>query len=206
MTLPVGVLVSGRGSNLQAILDACGQGPAGGPARVDARVVYVASNRAGVEALERAARAGVAHAAFTIPERGSRAVAQAAMADAVVRAGARLVVHAGFDHILGPEYFVRLGDIPAINVHPALLPLFGGRGMHGARVHEAVLASGATESGATVHRVHPETVDLGEVVVQRRVPVLPDDDVEALAARVLEQEHLAIVDAIRRFVPAEMPA
>src|SRR2546426_407361 len=117
MTLGVGVLVSGRGTNLQAILDACATGS------VDARVVLVASNRPGVPALDRAPRA-------------------------------------------------------------------------------AVLASGATESGCPVHRVHPETVDLGEVVVQRRVPVLPDDDAASLAARVLEQEHVAIVDAIRRFVPA----
>jgi folate-dependent phosphoribosylglycinamide formyltransferase PurN len=71
--------------------------------------------------------------------------------------------------------------------------------MHGDKVHEAVLASGATESGCTVHRVHPETVDLGEVVVQRRVPVEPGDTASTLAARVLEEEHRAIVDAIRRF-------
>jgi len=200
MTFPVAVLVSGRGSNLQAILDACASGA------LDARVVYVASNRPGVPALDRAARAGVAHGAFTVGEFGSRAAAQAAMADAVMQAGPRLVVHAGFDHILGPEYFVRLKGTPVINVHPALLPMFGGRGMYGPRVHEAVLAAGATESGATVHRVHPETVDLGEVVVQRRVPVLPGDDEATLAARVLEQEHIAIVEAIRRFVPAATPA
>ena len=192
MTFPVAVLVSGRGSNLQAILDACASGA------LDARVVYVASNRPGVPALDRAARAGVAHGAFTVGEFGSRAAAQAAMADAVMQAG--------FDHILGPEYFVRLKGTPVINVHPALLPMFGGRGMYGPRVHEAVLAAGATESGATVHRVHPETVDLGEVVVQRRVPVLPGDDEATLAARVLEQEHIAIVEAIRRFVPAATPA
>ena len=71
--------------------------------------------------------------------------------------------------------------------------------MHGDKVHEAVLASGATESGCTVHRVHPETVDLGEVVVQRRVPIEPGDTAATLAARVLAQEHGAIVDAIRRF-------
>ena len=121
------------------------------------------------------------------------------MADALVRAGARLVVHAGFDHILGPEYFVRLAKVPMINVHPALLPLFGGRGMYGDRVHAAVLAAGATETGVTVHRVHPDTIDLGEIVVQRRVPVQPDDDVSTLSARVLAEEHKAIVDAIRTF-------
>ena len=199
MTLPVAVLVSGRGSNLQAILNACASGA------LDARVVYVASNHAGVPALDRAASAGVPHGAFTVADFGSRAAAQAAMAEAVMRTDPRLVVHAGFDHILGPEYFVRLGGTPVINVHPALLPLFGGRGMYGVRVHESVLAAGATESGATVHRVHPDTIDLGEVVVQRRVPVLSGDTPEMLGARVLEQEHIAIVEAIRRFVPATTP-
>jgi folate-dependent phosphoribosylglycinamide formyltransferase PurN len=128
------------------------------------------------------------------------------MGDEIAKAGARLVVLAGFDHILAPAFFVALPGVPVINMHPALLPFFGGRGMHGDKVHAAVLASGATESGCTVHRVHPETVDLGEVVVQRRVPVLPGDDATMLAARVLEQEHVAIVDAIRRFIPAPTAA
>src|SRR3989442_11008665 len=127
------------------------------------------------------------------------------MAAAIAGVGAELVVLAWFDHILSPIFFVRLAGVPVINIHPALLPLFGGRGMHGDRVHAAVLASGATESGCTVHRVHPETVDLGEVVAQRRVAVLPGDDVAALASRVLEQEHIAIVEAIRRFAPAAIP-
>src|SRR2546425_13160709 len=121
------------------------------------------------------------------------------MADALVSAGARLVILAGYAHILAPSFFVRLGDVPVINLHPALLPLFGGRGMHGEKVHEAVLASGATESGCTVHRVHPETVDLGEVVVQRRVPIEPGDTAETLAARGLAQGHGAIVQALRGF-------
>jgi phosphoribosylglycinamide formyltransferase 1 len=194
MTLPVAVLVSGRGSNLQAVIDACATGG------VDARVVLVVCNRDGVPALERAQRAGVPHAVFS-GDRAERAVTHAAMARAIAEAGARLVVLAGFDHILAPSFFVGLPGVPVINLHPALLPLFGGRGMHGDRVHEAVLRSGATESGCTVHRVHPETVDLGEVIVQRRVPILPGDDATSLSARVLEQEHVAIVEAIRRFVP-----
>jgi phosphoribosylglycinamide formyltransferase-1 len=196
MTLPIAVLVSGRGSNLQAILDACASGA------VDARVALVVSNRPGVAALERAERAGVPTAVFALRDHADRAAAHAAMGKAIASAGARLVVLAGFDHILAPAFFVAVPGVPVINLHPALLPLFGGRGLHGARVHAAVLASGATESGCTVHRVHPETVDLGEVVVQRRVPIEPGDDAESLAARVLEQEHVAIVDAIRKFVPA----
>ena len=197
MTLPVAVLVSGRGSNLQAIFDACVSGS------LDARVAIVVSNHAGVPALQRAALAGVPSAVFTLRAYSDRAAAHAAMATAIAGVGAELVVLAGFDHILAPIFFVRLRGVPVINLHPALLPLFGGRGMHGDKVHEAVLASGATESGCTVHRVHPETIDLGEVVVQRRVPVLPGDDAAMLAARVLDEEHIAIVEAIRRFARAE---
>src|SRR3989454_4455115 len=190
MTLGVGVLVSGRGTNLQAILDACATGS------VDARVVLVASNRPGVPALDRAARAGVPSAVFAPSEHGDRPAAHAAMADALVSAGTRLVILAGYDHILAPSFFVRLGDVPVINLHPALLPLFGGRGMHGERVHAAVLASGAAESGCPVDRVHPETVDLGGGGVQRGGPVLPRDDPAALATRGLEQRHIAILEAI----------
>jgi phosphoribosylglycinamide formyltransferase 1 len=116
--------------------------------------------------------------------------------------GARLVVLAGFDNILSPIFFVKLSGIPVINIHPALLPFFGGKGMTGDKVHAAVLAAKAKESGVTVHRVHPDTVDIGEVVVQRRVPVLEGDDVPTLSARVLAVEHEAIVEAIRRFAPA----
>jgi phosphoribosylglycinamide formyltransferase-1 len=199
VTFPVAVLVSGRGSNLQAILDACASGA------LDARVALVVSNRSGVPALSRAKEAGVPTEVFALRDYPDRAAAHAAMAEAIANVGARLVVLAGFDHILAPAFFVALPGVPVINLHPALLPLFGGRGMQGEHVHAAVLASGATESGCTVHRVHPETVDLGEVVVQRRVPVLPGDDPAALATRVLEQEHMAIVDAIRRFVPAATP-
>ena len=196
MTLPIAVLVSGRGSNLQAVLDACASG------ELEARVALVVSNRTGVPALDRAKEAGVPSVVIMLRDYLGRAAAHAAMAEAIANAGARLVVLAGFDHILAPAFFVALPGVPVINLHPALLPFFGGRGMQGDRVHAAVLGSGATESGCTVHRVHPETVDLGEVVVQRRVPVLAGDDAATLAARVLEQEHVAIVEAIRRFVPA----
>jgi len=196
MKLPIAVLVSGRGSNLQAILDACASDA------IDARVAIVISNPAGVPALERAALAGVPSAVFTLRTYPDRSAAHVAMAEAIAGVGAKLVVLAGFDHILAPVFFVRLAGVPVINLHPALLPLFGGRGMHGDKVHAAVLASGASESGCTVHRVHPETVDLGEVVVQRRVPVLPNDDPAKLAARVLEQEHVAIVEAIRKLASA----
>src|SRR5438132_6880393 len=191
MKLPIAVLVSGRGSNLQAILDACASDA------IDARVAIVISNHAGVPALERAALAGVPSAVFTLRTYPDRSAAHVAMAEAIAGVGAKLVVLAGFDHILAPVFFVRLAGVPVINLHPALLPLFGGRGMHGDKVHAAVLASGASESGCTVHRVHPETVDLGEVVVLRRVPVLPNDDPAKPAAPWLEEEQVGIGEASR---------
>jgi phosphoribosylglycinamide formyltransferase-1 len=191
MTLRVGVCVSGRGTNLQAILDACRDG------RLDARVVYVASSRKSAPALERAKAAGVPAEAFPPAANGGRDAAQLLMAARLVAADVELVVLAGYDRILCDEFFARLGEAPVINIHPALLPAFGG--LNGAKVHEAVLAAGVAESGCTVHLAHAGQLDAGEIVVQRRVPVLPDDDAETLAARVLEQEHLALVEAIARF-------
>jgi phosphoribosylglycinamide formyltransferase-1 len=193
LTLAIGVLVSGRGTNLQAILDAISEG------RLDARVVLVASDRPGILALERASRAGVSTAVFDETALGSRKAAHAAMADALRARGAQLVVLAGFARILHDAFFERLGEVPVINVHPALLPRFGGRGMLGLKVHEAVLASGATESGVTVHRAEPGKVDEGEILVQRRVPVLPGDTPDRLAERVLAHEHEALIEAIGGF-------
>ena len=191
MTLRVGVCVSGRGTNLQAILDACRDG------RLDARVVYVASSRKSAPALERAKAAGVPAEAFPPAANGGRDAAQLLMASRLVAADVELVVLAGYDRILCDEFFARLGEVPVINIHPALLPAFGG--LNGAKVHDAVLAAGVGESGCTVHLAHAGQVDAGEILVQRRVPVRPDDDAETLAARVLEQEHLAMVEAIARF-------
>src|SRR5256885_9177572 len=120
MTLPVAVLVSGRGSNLQAILDACASG------ELDAHVAIVISNHAGVPALQRAALAGVPSAVFTLRTYTDRVAAHAAMADAIAGVRAELVVLAGFGHILAPIFFVLLAGVPVINLHPALLPLFVG--------------------------------------------------------------------------------
>lgn len=185
--LRVGVLVSGRGTNLQALLDA-----------QDARfaVVLVCANRDRIPALERAARAGVPAAVFADDD---RVVAHSAMAAALREARVDLVVLAGFDRILAPEFFTTLGDVPVISTHPSLLPRFGGRGMIGLRVHEAVLAAGERETGCTVFRTRPHGLDDGAVLLQRRVKVLPGDTPEALEARVLTEEHRAIVDAVRSF-------
>lgn len=106
-----------------------------------------------------------------------------------------LVCLAGYLRLL-PEEVLAAFPGRILNVHPALLPKFGGKGMYGIRVHEAVLSSGERESGATVHLVS-ERYDEGRIIVQRRCPVFPEDTPESLAARVLEEEHLAYVEAIR---------
>ena len=191
MTLRVGVCVSGRGTNLQAILDACREG------QVDAEVVYVGSSRKSAPALERAKAAGVPAEAFPPAANGGRDAAQQLMARRLVSAGVELVVLAGYDRILADPFWDILGDVPVINIHPSLLPAFGG--LNRLKVHEAVLAAGVSETGCTVHRAHRGMLDAGEILVQRRVPVVPGDDPEMLEARVLVAEHRAIVDAVSQF-------
>ncbi|MDR7408742.1 MAG: phosphoribosylglycinamide formyltransferase [Armatimonadota bacterium] len=188
------VLVSGRGTNLQAILDAT-RAP-----EYPAEVVVVVSDRPGAYALERARQAGVP--AYVVPWRRDLADFGRRLAEVLDAHQAQWVCLAGFLRILPPEFVQRYrGRI--LNIHPSLLPAFGGRGMYGERVHQAVLASGAVESGCTVHFV-TEDVDAGPVVAQARVPVLPDDTVETLAARVAEQEHRLYPEAIRRVVTGQV--
>jgi phosphoribosylglycinamide formyltransferase-1 len=190
LTLPIAVCVSGRGSNLQALIDATAS------KRLDAEIVLVASSKDDAFALERAKRAGIPTGLFRV-SKSSREQGQAAMGHAIRNSGARLVVLAGYDRILADGFWDALGEIPVINIHPSLLPAFGG--LNGMKVHEAVIASGASETGVTVHRAHKGQLDEGEIVVQRRVPVLPGDTPQTLADRVLAVEHEAIVEAVARF-------
>lgn len=168
----VAVLASGGGTNLQRLLDTLGPD-------APARVVRVVSNRADAGALERARQASVPTTVLRDP--ADAAELERALADA------DLVVLAGYVKLVPPAAVARFRE-RLINIHPALLPAFGGPGMYGRRVHEAVLASGATESGVTVHYVD-EHYDRGPIIAQRRVPVRPDDTPDSLAARVLIAEH-----------------
>ena len=189
--LPIAVAASGRGSNLQALIDAIAD------RRLDAEIVLVASSRPDAPALDRAQRAGIATGTFKVTS-ATRSQAQAAMGHALRNAGARLVVLAGYDRILVDAFWDALGEIPVINIHPSLLPAFAG--LNNMKVHEAVIASGATETGVTVHRALRGKLDEGQIVLQRRVAVMPDDTAETLAARVLTVEHDAIVDAVRHLL------
>ncbi|KIL98472.1 Phosphoribosylglycinamide formyltransferase [Paramagnetospirillum magnetotacticum MS-1] len=184
MKKKVGVLVSGRGSNLQALLDACAD-----PA-FPAEIALVISNVPGVYALERAAKAGVP--TLTIPHKGfpSREAFDAEMDKALRAAGIEIVCLAGFMRLLSTP-FAEGWRGRMINIHPALLPSF--KGLH---THARAIEAGVKLHGCTVHLVTPE-LDDGPILVQKAVPVLASDDEDSLAARVLEQEHKAYPEALR---------
>lgn len=179
----LGVLVSGRGSNLEAVLAA--QAPGVEP-------VLVISNRPGVRALEVAAWHGVRAEVLRRADFGGDAGARdAAIGRALSEAGVDVALLAGYDQVLGGPFFEAYRG-RTINIHPSLLPAHGGAGMVGAAVHEAVLASGDDETGVTIHEVTPD-VDAGPILAQSRVTVRPDDDAVSLARRVLAEEHRLLV-------------
>lgn len=184
--LKVGVLISGRGSNLQALIEACAR--SGFPAEIG----LVVSNRADAAGLARATQAGIAcrvvpHGSFTTREAFDDAVDEA-----LREAGIELVCLAGFMRLLGNAFVARWRD-RLMNIHPSLLPAF-----RGLDTHARAIAAGVRFSGCTVHFVRP-SVDDGPIIVQAAVPVLPDDDTDSLAARVLAAEHRAYPLALRLF-------
>ena len=160
---------------MQAVLDACASGV------LAATPAVVISNNRDAEALGRAARSGLPHYHLSSATHPDPAALDAAILDALGRHDADLVLLAGYMKKLGPRTLERYRG-RVLNIHPALLPRFGGQGMYGARVHEAVLASGEPETGITIHVVDEE-YDHGPIVAQCRVPVHPGDTAESLAAR-----------------------
>ncbi len=181
------VLVSGSGTNLQAILDACGNG------KIPAKVVGVISSKPGVYAIERAANSGVPCAVIKSTEYSSQINRDAAIISKIEDFGGQAVILAGYMSILGKDVVKRYR---IINVHPALIPSFCGKGYYGQRVHKSVLDYGAKLSGATVHFVD-EGTDTGPIIMQKCVEVLDDDTPETLAARVLKVEHEILVESVK---------
>jgi phosphoribosylglycinamide formyltransferase 1 len=179
----LGILISGRGSNLQAVLDAIRD------RRLDARVGVVISNVASAPGLDRARSAGVPTAVLSHRDYASREEFDAALIDRLRSYEVDLVCLAGFMRLLSPV-FVRAFPGRILNIHPSLLPSFPG--LHAQR---QALEHGVKVTGATVHLVDEE-LDHGRIVVQRAVPVLEDDDEESLTARILEQEHRIYAEAI----------
>jgi phosphoribosylglycinamide formyltransferase-1 len=190
--LKIAIMVGtkGRGSNMRAILEACKSG------RIPAEVVLVIAPSEGAPAVALAREMG-ADVAILNPSDSHFGADLVAILEAE---GVGLLCLAGFMRLI-PEEVVRFMPNRILNIHPALLPKFGGSGMYGMRVHEAVIASGEKESGCTVHFVN-EKYDEGEILLQMTCPVKPDDTPEALAARVLELEHECYVEAIRIVINA----
>ena len=182
-TLDLGVLVSGRGSNLGAILDAIAD------QKLEARVRLVISNRADAPALTRAERAQVATRVISHRDFSTREAFDQALVQALGAAGVEWVVLAGFMRVLTPV-FLRAFPGRVINIHPALLPAFPGT-----HAQRQALDYGVKVTGCTVHLVD-EGVDTGPIIGQRVVPVLDDDDEERLAARILEQEHQLLTEVL----------
>ena len=193
----IAVLVSGGGTNLQALLDAQARGdiPHG-------EIVLVISNNRGAYALERAAKAGVPSRVLLRKELGSQAAFEAALADALRENNIDLVILAGFMSILS-QSFTRQFEGRIINVHPSLIPSFCGEGFYGLRVHEAALARGVKVTGATVHIVN-EIPDGGPILLQKAVEIRPDDTPEVLQKRVMEQAEWILLPRAAEMLCAQL--
>lgn len=200
--LRTAVLVSGGGTNLQALIDYEREQGAGCPYEI----CVVISDHKDAFALERAAKAGIpakicspyAVMGADVAKAADRDTKRCAVSDAVLaecqKDGVQAIVQAGWLTVLSGEILNVYKD-KIINLHPALLPKFGGVGMWGHHVHEAVLAAGEAESGCTIHLVSGEC-DGGKILLQKRVPVLPGDTPDTLYARIAPQEHQAIVEGL----------
>ncbi|MBQ1589981.1 MAG: phosphoribosylglycinamide formyltransferase [Oscillospiraceae bacterium] len=193
----VAVLVSGGGTNLQAILDAAHSGMIR-----SAEVVLVVSSQPGVYALERAKRAGVPSAVLRKQELGGQAGFETALLELLRAYRVDLIVLAGFLSILSND-FTSQYDHRILNVHPSLIPSFCGKGFYGLKVHEAALSRGVKVTGATVHFVN-EIPDGGEILAQKAVEILPDDTPETLQRRVMEQAEWKLLPAAVESVSAQM--
>ena len=192
MNKPVlGVLCSGRGTNLQSIIAATKSG------QIPAAIGLVITDKPEAKALERAAQAGIPHICVDRKRCASRQEFEEKLAASLKEHGVTLVILAGFMRILS-SYFVREFSGRIMNIHPSLLPSFGG-----AHAHRDVLAYGVKVSGCTIHFVD-EGMDSGPIILQAAVPVADDDTEDTLAARVLEQEHVLYPKAIELYLKGRL--
>lgn len=187
--LCLGVLASHAGTNFQSILDRCQTG------EISAQVGVVISNNSRSGVIQRAKQAGIQACHLSRATHGD--AVDEAITHTLLAAGVELVVLAGYMKKLGPRLLNAFCK-RVINVHPSLLPAFGGKGMYGLRVHQAVLDSGCRMTGVSVHLVDGE-YDHGQVIAQEAVPVLPGDTADVLARRVLKMEHRLYPSVVRRW-------
>lgn len=193
----IAVLVSGGGTNLQALLDAekAGLLPSG-------QIVLVVASNPGAYALTRAANAGVKTAVCSKSELGSQETMETALLEVLTENGVELIVLAGFLNILSARFTARFAG-RIINVHPSLLPSFCGQGFYGLRVHEAALKRGVKVTGATVHYVN-SIPDGGEILLQKAVEVLDGDTPQTLQRRVMEQAEWKLLPQAAELVSAKI--
>lgn len=187
--LKIAVLVSGGGTNLQAIIDAVNDGKI-----TNTEISLVISNKEGAYALERAKNAGIKSAYISPKQYSNKEEYSKAMVDTLVEAGVELVVLAGFLVVL-PESFVKAFEGRIINIHPSLIPSFCGDGFYGLRVHEAALQRGVKVTGATVHYVDSGT-DTGPIIAQKAVYIEGGDTPEMLQKRVMEQAEWILLPEV----------
>lgn len=182
--LKLAVFISGRGSNLQSIIDACAD------ENFPAQISVVLSNKADVFGLERAQKAGIPTEVVSHKDFAAREEFEHEIQNRLEKYAPDLICLAGFIRILS-DYLPTKWAGRMLNIHPSLLPDY--KGLH---THQRAIDDGKTEAGCTIHYVVPE-LDSGEIIVQKRVPILPGDTADTLAARVLEQEHVAYPEAIK---------
>jgi phosphoribosylglycinamide formyltransferase-1 len=192
----LGFLASHNGSNMQAIIEACKTGA------LNAQPAVVISNNADSGALARARGESIPHYHLSAKTHPEQEVLDRAIRDALLAHAVDIVILAGYMKKLGPHTLARF-DGSILNIHPALLPKFGGQGMFGIHVHEAVLAAGEPETGVTVHLVNG-VYDSGAIIGQQRVPVLPGDTPKSLQERVLKTEHLFFTKVLQQIDTGEI--
>lgn len=196
MKTKIAVLVSGGGTNLQALIDAQGSVLQSG------EIVLVVSNNAGASALERAKKAGIPTAVVLKKECGSQEAFEETLKDLLTQHGIEVIILAGFMTIL-TENFTRCYPKRILNVHPSLIPSFCGAGFYGLRVHQAALDYGVKVTGATVHFVN-EIPDGGQIIAQKAVEIAPDDTPETLQRRVMEQAEWILLPQAAETVCAQL--
>ena len=196
MSTRIAVLCSGGGSNLQAIIDQVEAG------NIDGEIVLVLSSKAGVYALERAAKAGIDAHVVERKKCADQAAYEAAIMEKLTEYGVEMIVLAGFLSILSKDFTDRWPD-RILNVHPSLIPSFCGKGFYGLKVHEAALEYGVKVTGATVHFVN-EIPDGGRILLQKAVEIQEGDTPEILQKRVMEQAEWKILPAATEMVCREM--
>ncbi len=187
---------SHNGSDMQAVIDACQSGT------LRATPCVVVSNNSASKALERARQENIPAYHLSSKTHPDPADLDRAALEILVRHQTGLIILAGYMKKLGPQTLSAYRG-RVLNIHPALLPHYGGPGMYGPAVHAAVLAAGEKETGVTIHQVD-ETYDHGQIIAQCRIPVEPQDTPERLAERVLAQEHVFLVETLRRILNGEL--